>query len=139
MDQVQAAAKHGGGRVAWLCASTAEADDIGKRLGDTGTKVLRLRPGDDTDVERWQKVRFAHLVTAGRFDGLDFPDDVCRLVIIPSVPAASTEFERFIVAYLGDAAYMRYRLRQRVTRAPCKANRTPTGRAASGRRGSWQP
>jgi len=125
IEQVENAGKHGGGRVSWLCASTAEATEIERRLTDKGYRVFRLQAGDDSAVEQWQKVPLAHLVTAGRFDGLDFPDDVCRLVIIPSVPAASTEFERFVVAYLGDATYMRYRVGQRVTQALGRANRTP--------------
>lgn len=45
-------------------------------------------------------------------------------MIIPSVPSASTEFERFAVAYLGDASYMRRRVRRRVTQALGRANRT---------------
>lgn len=129
MEQVEMAAKSGGGRVAWLCASTPEADEIQSRLNQRGHNVFRLKQGDDGAVERWSTMPFAHLVTAGRFDGLDFPDDVCRLVIVPSVPAASTEFERFVVAYLGDATYMRYRVGQRVTQALGRANRTPTDAA----------
>ncbi|MEB0288494.1 DEAD/DEAH box helicase family protein [Cryobacterium sp. 10S3] len=129
MKQVEKAALKGGGRVAWLCASTPEADEIQRRLTKAGRNVFRLKQGDDGAVERWSTVPFAHLVTAGRFDGLDFPNDVCRLVIVPSVPAASTEFERFVVAYLGDATYMRYRVGQRVTQALGRANRTPNDAA----------
>ncbi len=129
MDQVREAAKHSSGRVAWLCASNAEADAVTERLEEGGYSVFRLRAGDDSAVDRWKTRPFAHLVTAGRFDGLDFPDDVCRLVIIPTVPAASTEFERFVVAYLGDASYMRYRIGQRLTQALGRANRTPTDAA----------
>jgi hypothetical protein len=65
----------------------------------------------------------AHLVTAGRYDGLDLEGDTCRLVVIPSVPAGSTEFERFAVAYLSDASFMRHRVGQRVTQALGRANR----------------
>ena len=86
--------------------------------------VYRLRGADESPFERWRITRDAHLVTAGRFDGLDLPDDVCRLVIIPSVPSASSEFERFVVAYLDDAAYMRHRVGQRLTQALGRANRT---------------
>lgn len=124
MKQVQAAALDGEGRVAWLCSSHAEADEVQARLTDTGAVTFRLRAGDDPSIDRWRNTQNAHLVTAGRFDGLDFADDVCRLVIIPSVPSASTEFERFVVAYLGDASYMRYRIGQRVTQALGRANRT---------------
>jgi hypothetical protein len=123
-QQMEAAAADGPGRVAWLCASNLEADTLERALVGDGRRVFRLRAGDDSAVERWKDVAAAHLVTAGRFDGLDFADDVCRLVILPSVPAASSEFERFAVAYLGDATYMRHRVGQRVTQALGRANRT---------------
>ena len=84
----------------------------------------RLRKGDDPAFERWKATPGADLVTAGRFDGLDMPGDVCRLVILPSVPAGFSEFERFAVAYLGDASYMRHRIGQRITQALGRANRT---------------
>jgi hypothetical protein len=125
LDQVDATARDGQGRVAWLCSSHAEADVVQNRLESEAYAVTRLRGGEEVALERWRDTRNGHLVTAGRFDGLDFADDVCRLVIIPSVPAASTEFERFVVAYLGDASYMRYRVGQRVTQALGRANRTP--------------
>ena len=124
LDQAAAAASDGPGRVAWLCASNHEGDTVEGMLRAEGLPVHRLRAGDDAAVERWRDDPGAHLVTAGRFDGLDFPDDVCRLVVIPSVPAASSEFERFAVAYLGDATYMRHRVGQRVTQALGRANRT---------------
>lgn len=111
-------------RTAWLCASLIEADDIEAQLLVVGQDVFRLVAGDDTQLERWMRQR-GHLVTAGRFDGLDLKSDVCRLVVLPSIPAASTEFERFVVAYLGDAAFMRHRIGQRVTQALGRANREP--------------
>lgn len=129
LSQVQAAEADGGGRVAWLCASNTEADKVQERLESADYEVYRLTAGDDTAVDRWRNTSKAQLVTAGRFDGLDFADDVCRLVIIPSVPQSSTEFERFVVAYLGDASFMRYRVGQRVTQALGRANRTPVDSA----------
>jgi len=47
-------------------------------------------------------------------------------VIITTVPQASSEFERFVVTYLGDASFMRHRVGQRVTQALGRANRTRT-------------
>lgn len=124
LQQAQAAVADGPGRVAWLCASTYDADELERILIDQGRTVHRLRAGDDPAFERWKSTPAADLVTAGRFDGLDMPDDVCRLVVLPSVPAGFTEFERFAVAYLGDASYMRHRIGQRVTQALGRANRT---------------
>ncbi|MEU4651698.1 DEAD/DEAH box helicase family protein [Nocardia fluminea] len=122
LDQTQAA----GGRAAWLCASHAEADTLQETLTARGQQVYRLRPGDDSMVDTWSRVANGHLITAGRYDGLDLAGDVCKLVIITTVPQASSEFERFVVAYLGDASFMRHRVGQRVTQALGRANREST-------------
>lgn len=115
-----------GHRVAWLCSSHFEADQVEGTIGRLRLATFRLRPGDDTALEAWRRSDTGHLIAAGRFDGLDFAGDVCRLVVIPSVPAASSEFERFVVAYLGDASFMRHRIGQRVTQALGRANRLPS-------------
>jgi hypothetical protein len=80
-------------------------------------------------VDTWSRVTNGHLITAGRYDGLDLAGDLCKLVIITTVPQASSEFERFVVAYLGDASFMRHRVGQRVTQALGRANREPTDRS----------
>jgi hypothetical protein len=125
LTQAQAA----GGRAAWLCASHAEADTLQEILTTYGLPVYRLRPGDDAMVDSWSRVANGHLVTAGRYDGLDLAGDVCKLVIITTVPQASSEFERFVVAYLGDASFMRHRVGQRVTQALGRANRADSDQA----------
>ena len=125
LEQVAAA----GGRAAWLCASHAEADALQEQLTSARHVVYRLRPGDDDMVDAWSRAPQGQLVTAGRYDGLDLPGDICKLVIITTVPQASSEFERFVVAYLGDASFMRHRVGQRVTQALGRANRTKTDRS----------
>jgi hypothetical protein len=113
------------GRVAWLCASHSEADQVQVLLAERGLTSYRLRRGgDDGALERWSTDRSGHLVTAGRFDGFDLAGELCRLVVLPSTPAASTEFERFVMAYLADATFMRHRVGQRVTQALGRANRS---------------
>jgi hypothetical protein len=112
------------GRVAWLCASHQEADAVEDLLHERRLTTYRLRGGgDDGVLEQWSTDPHGHLVTAGRYDGLDLAGDLCRLVVLPSVPAASTEFERFVMAYLEDATFMRHRVGQRVTQALGRANR----------------
>jgi Helicase C-terminal domain len=129
LDWAQKQVEAAGGRAAWLCASHAEADELQRTLEDDGQSVFRLRPGDDDMVDAWSRARSGHLLTAGRYDGLDLHGELCKLVIITSVPQASSEFERFVVAYLGDASFMRHRVGQRVTQALGRANRTATDRA----------
>jgi hypothetical protein len=122
-------ARAAGGRAAWLCASHSEADELQETLTGAGQPVFRLRPGEDATVEAWSRAATGHLVTAGRYDGLDLAGDICKLVIITTVPQASSEFERFVVAYLGDAGFMRHRVGQRVTQALGRANREATDRS----------
>jgi Rad3-related DNA helicase len=82
LEQVKAA----GGKAAWLCSSHSEADILQAILGVDGHPVYRLRAGDDTAVDGWSRSHQGQLITAGRYDGLDFPGDVCKLVIITTVP-----------------------------------------------------
>ncbi|WP_101789189.1 DEAD/DEAH box helicase family protein [Nonomuraea indica] len=125
LDQADAA----GGRAAWLCASHTEADTFQRLLTGFGHTVYRLRAGEDSVVDAWSQAQQGHLVTAGRYDGLDLAGDLCKLVVITTIPQASSEFERFVVAYLGDASFMRHRVGQRVTQALGRANRTDTDRS----------
>ncbi|OZD06448.1 hypothetical protein CH275_09500 [Rhodococcus sp. 06-235-1A] len=118
-----------GGRTAWLCSSHAEADALQAKLVAKSLTVFRLKPSDDSMFDSWTHAAAGHLIAAGRYDGLDLAGDLCKLVIITSVPQASSEFERFVVAYLGDASFMRHRVGQRVTQALGRANREPSDRS----------
>ena len=65
-----------------------------------------------------------HLFVAGRFDGMDFNADECRLVIIPNLPRAINAQEEFISANLHDASFMKKRLNQRIVQALGRCNRS---------------
>src|SRR5690606_17655184 len=67
-----------------------------------------------------------HLFVAGRFDGMDFKDDECRIVVITTLPRAINLQEEFITSYLRDAGFMRRRLNQRIIQALGRCNRAPT-------------
>jgi len=112
------------GRAVWLCSSTAEADRAESLLSDRDITTYRFRRNsEDQTLSNWGQDPTGHLVMAGRYDGFDLAGDLCRLVILPTVPTGSTEFERFVMAYLGDATYMRHRIGQRISQALGRANR----------------
>ena len=112
------------GIAAWLCSSNSEADEIQERLEDLGDTVYRLVAGNDRVILDWIAKGEGHLVTAGRYDGLDLAGDMCHLVVIPTIPRSSNEFERFIATYIGDASYVNQRIGQRITQALGRANRS---------------
>ena len=113
------------GIAAWLCSSVAEADEIERVLKEEGEDVYRLIAGNDSAISDWISASKGHLVSAGRYDGLDLADDICHLVIIPSIPQSTGDLERFVASHVADATYIYHRIGQRITQALGRANRSP--------------
>ncbi len=113
----------------WLCSSQAEAEkfkDIisqwlnGNALVGQPTWVLTAL-GDE--IDQFKASAKGHLFVGGRFDGMDFRGDECRLVVLTTLPRAINAQEEFISAYLRDAGFMRRRLNQRIVQALGRCNR----------------
>jgi len=64
--------------------------------GEWGTRIWRLSPIGD-ELDQFRAATRGHLLIAGRFEGMDFPDDVCRLAVFPSqtFTTCSQEFALF--------------------------------------------
>jgi hypothetical protein len=113
----------------WLCSSQAEAeqfrDIVSQWLNDNQlighpTWVLTAL-GDE--IDKFKAADKGHLFVGGRFDGMDFRGDECRLVVLTTLPRAINVQEEFISAYLRDAGFMRRRLNQRIVQALGRCNR----------------
>jgi hypothetical protein len=123
----------------WLCTSAFEADVWEKWLANGGRTDAELARPDGTtttpdeaavraiygqklwrlsstgdEIEAFAQSEEGHLLIAGRFEGMDFPDDVCRLAVLPSVPTATGLLERFTSEQLRDASYQRMRMLERI-------------------------
>ncbi len=113
----------------WLCSSHAEAgkykDAVSQWLNDNGLvghpTWLLTSLGDE--IDKFKASPTGHLFVGGRFDGMDFKADECRLVVLTTLPRAINAQEEFISAYLRDAGFMRRRLNQRVVQALGRCNR----------------
>ena len=114
----------------WLCARGDTADNLVLALKDAdGPGSVRRLVGDNGEDEPFATAEAGHLVTAGRYDGLDFPGDACRVEILPEIPIATSDLEEFTSAYLRDAPFAEARFSQRVTQALGRCNRTEDDRA----------
>lgn len=114
----------------WLCSSKADAEkfnDIVKKWLDSnglvGHPTWVLTPLGD-EIDQFKKSSRGHLFVAGRFDGMDFKADECRLVIITTLPRAINSQEEFISAYLRDSGFMKRRLNQRIIQSLGRCNRS---------------
>jgi hypothetical protein len=92
----------------------------GNGLKDHPSWVLTAL-GDEIDQFRSAKV--GHLFVGGRFDGMDFKGDECRIVVLTTLPRAINLQEDFISSYLRDSGFMRRRLNQRIVQALGRCNR----------------
>lgn len=118
------------GKALWLCARNATADrlEVAAAFHGLPGQALRLRE-DNGAAEAFARSTTGQLICAGRYDGMDFPDEACRLEVLPEAPVATTDLEEFISAYLRDAQFARARFAQRVAQALGRCNRTETDRA----------
>lgn len=116
----------------WLCNSESDATKVRGAIenwlaanGMGGHPVWTLTSMGD-EVDQFRRAATGHLFVAGRFDGMDFKDDECRIVVITTLPRAINLQEEFITSYLRDAGFMRRRLNQRIVQALGRCNRAPT-------------
>jgi len=114
----------------WLCASEVEATKIQQVVmtwlannGMTGHPSWLLTSLGD-EVNHFSRATTGHLFVAGRFDGMDFKADECRIVVVTTLPRAINLQEEFITSYLRDAGFMRRRLNQRIVQALGRCNRS---------------
>jgi hypothetical protein len=113
----------------WLCSSQSEATKVSqlvlKWLNNNGIVGHRswILTSLGGEIDDFKEARQGHLFVGGRFDGMDFSHDECRLVIIKTLPRAVNTQEEFISAYLRDAGFMRKRLNQRIVQGLGRCNR----------------
>lgn len=113
----------------WLCSSDSEARQLQAivsgwlpKNGFTDHPTWRLSPLGD-EIDQFKAAKSGHLFVAGRFDGMDFKADECRLVVLTTLPRAINAQEEFVSAYLRDSGFMRRRLNQRIIQALGRCNR----------------
>lgn len=114
----------------WLCARRDTADALRFALTLSGLPgAVRILEKDNGADEPFAADSEGHLITAGRYDGMDFPDETCRVEVLPEVPVATSDLEEWASAYLRDAGFAEARFSQRVAQALGRCNRSENDRA----------
>jgi hypothetical protein len=114
----------------WLCTSKDKAEKtkqvVSEWLNQNGfighQSWLLSSLGDE--IDQFKRADKGHLFVGGRFDGMDFRGDECRLVVLLTLPRAINIQEEFLCAYLRDANFMKRRLNQRIIQALGRCNRS---------------
>lgn len=114
----------------WLFSSEADARKFRGIVSEwlngnglVGHPTWLLTPLGD-EIDQFKASPSGHLFVAGRFDGMDFKADECRLVVLTTLPRAINAQEEFISSYLRDSGFMLRRLNQRIVQALGRCNRS---------------
>ena len=96
-------------------------------IRDDVTKALGF-PVFDADALEITKTAFvaskqAVAVIANRYDGIDFPDDDCRLLFVEGLPKATNLQERFLMTRMGANLLFNDRVQTRVMQAVGRCTR----------------
>jgi hypothetical protein len=116
-------------RSVWLCGSSHEAkvwcDKLSTHLTSKEVKgqPVFLAKASAEEIDQFVDAPTGHLFCAARYDGMDFEGDICRLVVMPSLPYACGPFERFVSENLADASFLSARVLQRMKQALGRATR----------------
>ncbi|UEP20717.1 DEAD/DEAH box helicase family protein [Burkholderia ambifaria] len=105
------------GRSLVLTPSQTDADEITEDV----TEKLKFPVFSAADLET-SKAAFtesaqAVAVIANRYDGIDFPDDDCRLLFVEGLPRATNLQERFLMNRMGASLLFNERVQTRVLQA----------------------
>jgi len=105
------------GRSLVLTPSQTAADDIMEDV----TEKLKYPVFSATDLENskaeFTKAAQAVAVIANRYDGIDFPNDDCRLQFVEGLPRATNIQERFLMNRMGASLLFNERMQTRVLQA----------------------
>jgi hypothetical protein len=69
-------------------------------------------------------------IIANRFDGIDFPDEECRLLFLMGVPRATNLQESFIISRMGGVTLLNDRILTRIVQAFGRCTRSATDYAS---------
>lgn len=100
---------------------------VQKNIG--GVKMFNIEDMEKSK-EDFVASQSAVAVMANRYDGIDFPNDECRLLVVSGRPSATSLHERFLVTRFGAIRALADRIQTRIVQAFGRCTRSPTDYAA---------
>jgi hypothetical protein len=105
-----------------------------EKVTDEIVKSLACRTFTAVEIEGskapFVKEAQAVAIMANRYDGIDFPDEQCRLLIMSGLPGATNLQERFLLSRMGARLLLLDRIRTRVVQAVGRCTRSTTDYSA---------
>ncbi|WP_341925258.1 DEAD/DEAH box helicase family protein [Nocardioides psychrotolerans] len=116
------------GRSLLLAPSNYTLDQVKQLLVPAGFKSLTATDVETTLAPFTSESR-AVLGLANRYDGIDLPDDQCRLIVFAGLPVGADPQEKFYTTLLGAKRVLQERTRTRFAQGAGRATRNTNDRA----------
>lgn len=123
------------GRAVLLAQSQAELDDLVEAAVPEGVPTVSA-DAIERDPAVFTATDPSVLLLANRYDGIDLPDQACRLIVMSGLPRAAHLQERFLTERLGATRVIAERIRTRLMQGAGRCTRNPQDFAAVILRGS---
>lgn len=111
-------------RAVFLTTSENRAETIKEWIAENVGHSIFTSKDIETSKATFVSTDQGVAVLAGRFDGMDFPKDESRLLLIDDVPSMVNLQEQFIAKELGATALLRDRVKTRVLQAIGRCTRS---------------
>ena len=119
------------GRSVILTPSTAQADAHEKQIcSNLEGYTVFTKDNIEENKKPFVTSENAVAVLANRYDGIDFPGDECRLLILDGLPKAMNIQERFVMSKMGALAIYNERIQTRILQAAGRCTRALQDRSA---------
>lgn len=112
------------GRSVTLTPSASRAEEHVQQITSLLPTISAFTKDDiEDDKSPFVSCDKAAAILANRYDGIDFPNDECRLLCLDGLPRAMNAQERFIMSKMGAAALYNERIQTRVLQAAGRCTR----------------
>ncbi len=110
------------GRAVLITPDQRTADDVTPKIVPKDVEVVSAEDVED-DLAKFTSMTSGVLLLTNRYDGIDLPNEDCRLVILCDLPAHGDLQERFLYSSLGAHEVLQERIRARFTQGAGRATR----------------
>lgn len=104
-------------RSVYIVPSNPKAEEIVDSFEDIENIKILHSSDIEEDKSAFIETENCLLVLANRYDGIDFPDDECRMLFIDGLPKANNLQEAFYIQKLGLSNLYQARILNRITQA----------------------
>ncbi|MCV4273449.1 DEAD/DEAH box helicase [Pseudomonas capsici] len=118
------------GRALFITPSDKDANERKEKI--EALKTHRVYKAGEIEVSKkeFTSREKAAAVIANRYDGMDFPHDECRLLILEGLPKAANLQERFLLSKMGCNVLLNDRIQTRIVQAVGRCTRANSDYAA---------